>query len=187
MPSSHLPTAWDLCIAVVTWFTRKLFSHLNVMMWDGLSGFGEGKIIKTIMNYTTWCIMLCCYKYFLYHFVFILFHLFFFGGWGVAGKKNGYEIVLSFYIHQDHYKYLSTETDLIQHQQMKELGPGQPGRMRWIFLWTMPLAQDPSLDLLASSPAHYNCTTDTPLTSTTSFYQFKFISTSASSFWFTIY
>ena len=29
-------------------------------------------------------------------------------------------------------------------------------------LWTIPLVQDRSLDLLTSSPAHYHCTTDVP-------------------------
>ena len=33
----------------------------------------------------------------------------------------------------------------------------------WILLWIMPQAEDGSLDLLASSPAHYHCTTDAPL------------------------
>ena len=36
------------------------------------------------------------------------------------------------------------------------LGRGQPGVMRWILLWIMPLVQDRSLDLLTSSPARYN-------------------------------
>ena len=40
------------------------------------------------------------------------------------------------------------------------LGWRQPGRMRWILLWTMPLAQDQSLDVLVSSPGRYHCTTD---------------------------
>ena len=42
------------------------------------------------------------------------------------------------------------------------LGRRQPGRMRWILLWNMSLAQDRSLDLLASSPACYRCTMDAP-------------------------
>ena len=37
---------------------------------------------------------------------------------------------------------------------------GDHGRMRWILLWNMPLVQDRSLDLLASSPTRYQCTTD---------------------------
>ena len=40
------------------------------------------------------------------------------------------------------------------------LGRGQPGLMRWIFLWCMPLAQDRSFDLFTSNPARYHCTTD---------------------------
>ena len=43
------------------------------------------------------------------------------------------------------------------------LGWGQSEQIRWILLWIMPLAQDRSLDLLASSPARYHCTT-LPLT-----------------------
>ena len=39
----------------------------------------------------------------------------------------------------------------------------QPGRMRWILLWIIPLAQGRSLDLLASNPACYHCTMDAPL------------------------
>ena len=42
------------------------------------------------------------------------------------------------------------------------LGRGQPGRMRRILLWIMPLPQDLSLDLLTSSPALYHYTTDAP-------------------------
>ena len=48
------------------------------------------------------------------------------------------------------------------------LGRGQPGRMTWILLWIMPLAQDRSLDLLISSPTRYHCTMDTP----TLFYEY---------------
>ena len=40
------------------------------------------------------------------------------------------------------------------------LGQIKPGWIRLILLWIMPLAQDQSLDLLASSPALYHCTTD---------------------------
>ena len=39
----------------------------------------------------------------------------------------------------------------------------QPGLKRWILLWIMPLVQDRSLDLLASIPARYHCTTDAAL------------------------
>ena len=39
-----------------------------------------------------------------------------------------------------------------------KLGQRQPGRMRWILLWIMPLVQDWSLDLLASNLACYHCT-----------------------------
>ena len=42
------------------------------------------------------------------------------------------------------------------------LGRAQPGRMRWILSWSMPLAKDRLLDLLASSPARYHWTTDAP-------------------------
>ena len=41
------------------------------------------------------------------------------------------------------------------------LGVVEHGLMRWILPWIMPLAQDRSFYLLASSPAHYHCTTDT--------------------------
>ena len=34
----------------------------------------------------------------------------------------------------------------------------QPGQLRWILLWIMPLVQDGSLYLLASSTARYHCT-----------------------------
>ena len=37
-----------------------------------------------------------------------------------------------------------------------------PGIIRWILLWIMPLVQDRSLDLLASSPARYQWITDAP-------------------------
>ena len=37
------------------------------------------------------------------------------------------------------------------------LGRRQPGRMRWVLLGIMPLSQDRSHNLLASSPARYNC------------------------------
>ena len=43
------------------------------------------------------------------------------------------------------------------------LGWGQPGLMRWILLWIMPLVQDRLLDLLTSSPACYDCTTGGPM------------------------
>ena len=43
------------------------------------------------------------------------------------------------------------------------MGRRQTGRMRWMLLWTMPLAQDRSLDLLASSPVRYHCKTKPPL------------------------
>ena len=43
-----------------------------------------------------------------------------------------------------------------------KLGGGQPGLMRWIVLWIMPLVQDQSLDLLTLSPAHYHWATDGP-------------------------
>ena len=43
------------------------------------------------------------------------------------------------------------------------LDRGQPGLMRWILLWIMPLVQDRLLDLLASSPAHYHCATAAPI------------------------
>ena len=43
------------------------------------------------------------------------------------------------------------------------LGWGQPGLMRWILLWIMPLVQDWSLNLLTSTPACYHCTTDAAL------------------------
>ena len=36
------------------------------------------------------------------------------------------------------------------------LGWEQPGLMRWILLWIMPLVQDWSLDPLARSPVHYH-------------------------------
>ena len=39
------------------------------------------------------------------------------------------------------------------------LGRGQPGLMRLILSWIMPLVQDRSLDLLTSSPSRYYCTT----------------------------
>ena len=39
-------------------------------------------------------------------------------------------------------------------------GRRQPGQMKWILLWIMPLVQDQSLDLLTSSPARYHCATD---------------------------
>ena len=42
------------------------------------------------------------------------------------------------------------------------LGQGQPGLMRWILFWMMPLVQDLSLGLLTSSPTFYHCTTDAP-------------------------
>ena len=42
------------------------------------------------------------------------------------------------------------------------LGWGQPGLMGWILLWILPLVQDRSLDLLASSTSRYHCTTDVP-------------------------
>ena len=42
------------------------------------------------------------------------------------------------------------------------LGQRQPGRIRGILSWIMPLAQDRSPDLLACSPARYHCTTDAP-------------------------
>ena len=35
------------------------------------------------------------------------------------------------------------------------LGRGQPGLMRWIMFWIMPLVQDWSLNLLISSPPRY--------------------------------
>ena len=38
----------------------------------------------------------------------------------------------------------------------------QPEPMRWILIWIMPLAQKRSLELLASSPSRYHCTTDAP-------------------------
>ena len=41
---------------------------------------------------------------------------------------------------------------------------GQPGLMRWILIWNMPLVQDWSLDLLTCSPARYHCTKDAPHT-----------------------
>ena len=40
------------------------------------------------------------------------------------------------------------------------LGRRQPGRMRLILLWVMPLAQDRWLNLLTSSPTRCHCTTD---------------------------
>ena len=40
------------------------------------------------------------------------------------------------------------------------LGRGQPGLMRWILLWIMPLAPDRSFDLVTSNPARYQCATD---------------------------
>ena len=42
------------------------------------------------------------------------------------------------------------------------LGLGQPGRMRWILVWTIPLVQDRSLDLLTSNPLRYHCATVAP-------------------------
>ena len=42
------------------------------------------------------------------------------------------------------------------------LGRGQPGLMRWILLWIMPLVQDRLLDLLTSSPECYHCKKDVP-------------------------
>ena len=42
------------------------------------------------------------------------------------------------------------------------LGRGQPGLIRWILLWNMPLVQDRSLDLLTSSPTCYHWATDAP-------------------------
>ena len=42
------------------------------------------------------------------------------------------------------------------------LGRGQPGLIRWILLWIMPLVQDRSLNLLTCSPARYHCATDAP-------------------------
>ena len=42
------------------------------------------------------------------------------------------------------------------------LSRGQPGLIRWFFLWYMPLVQVRSLDRLTSSPARYHCTTDAP-------------------------
>ena len=39
---------------------------------------------------------------------------------------------------------------------------GQPGLIRLILLWIVPLEQDQSLDLLTSSPACYHCATDAP-------------------------
>ena len=40
------------------------------------------------------------------------------------------------------------------------LGWGQPGLMSWVLLWITLLVQDQLLDLLASSPARYQCTMD---------------------------
>ena len=48
------------------------------------------------------------------------------------------------------------------------MGWGQPGLMRWILLWIMPLVQDQSLNLLTSSPVHYHCATDPPHSPTSS-------------------
>ena len=42
------------------------------------------------------------------------------------------------------------------------LGPGQPGLLRWILLWIMPLVEDQLLDLLTSSPAHHDWATVAP-------------------------
>ena len=39
----------------------------------------------------------------------------------------------------------------------------QPGLVIWILLWLMPLVQYESIDLLTSSPAHYQYVTDAPL------------------------
>ena len=39
---------------------------------------------------------------------------------------------------------------------------GQPGLMRWIFLWIIPLVQDQWLNLLTSSPTRYHWATDAP-------------------------
>ena len=43
------------------------------------------------------------------------------------------------------------------------LGRGQPGLIRWIMLWIIPLVQYLLVDLLTSSPACYHCTTISPL------------------------
>ena len=39
-------------------------------------------------------------------------------------------------------------------------GRRQPGLMRWILLWIIPLVQDRSLDLLTSSQGRHHCITD---------------------------
>ena len=42
------------------------------------------------------------------------------------------------------------------------LGRGQPGLMRWILVWIMPQVQDWLLNLLTRSPVSYHCATTAP-------------------------